>query len=157
MTMQDFEFVATVGSTTTVLDLLTGGTWKIGSLLNLGTVDVERSWLTQFPFDGGELSSSRLEVTEMVIPIRLTKQANWAACQTAITALCTELNKATNVLRMQLGSTNYYFNTYRAAIPTLLNGGLPMDVSDKLETQLFDLIIPRDPIIRNSSNAQVFI
>lgn len=123
--MQTFRFVSADGSQV-LLDLNDTTGWTLGRGFDLGTRTLERTWLSQPPYDGATLASAWAPVVEMRVPLILMPQASAAAIRTKFLALKTELDRPVNVIefREPTDTASYYIDTFRADVPSLAARGV---------------------------------
>ena len=138
------------------LDLNTTTGFALGEGLDLGTNDLEESWLSMMPYPGAVLAASRRAVAKMFIPLLLLPQANYAAMEALMFSLQDELDRATNILRFQPdgAAAAVVYNTFRAPQPSLFRGQESILPGS---SRLFDplpipLHIDRDPTPRSGSH-----
>jgi len=127
------------------LDTTTG--WVLLQGFDPGNESLESSWLFQGPYPGAIPTAFRQEIVTMSIPLGMFAQSSYAAVKVLYEALVTELTRSTNILRFTPdGSTVYYFDTYRAAVPTLFP---PVDdAANSKHPHPITLSIPRHPVAR---------
>jgi hypothetical protein len=137
------------------LDLNSATGFQFARGFDLGTVDIEHTWLSASPHPGAISASARRPIAEMQLPLLLMPQANFAAMQALWTALAVELDRDTNIIKWQPdgAAAPWYIDTYRAAIPSLIRGqDAPPVWSLLLDPQEIPLVIPRKPILRGASS-----
>jgi hypothetical protein len=122
--VQIFRFIDDVGAVRLDLNDVTG--WALGRGFDLGVRALERTWLSQPPYDGATLASSWAPPVEMVVPLVLMPQANAAAIRTKFNALKTELDRPVNIIefREPTDTLSYYIDTFRADVPSLVARGI---------------------------------
>lgn len=98
--------------------------WMLLRGFDLGITTAERTYISQPPFDGAFMSSSRRPQVTMVVPLYLTPQTDSDAMVTHFTALATELDRVTNIIeyRPQGASSSFLIDTFRADIPSFYSG-----------------------------------
>lgn len=137
------------------LDLNSATGFEFGRGLDLGTYDIEHSWLSQVPHPGAISAAQRRPIVEMRLPLILKPQANFGAMSALMTTLATELDRATNIIKFQPdgAAAPWYIDTYRAPIPTLIRGqDAPPVWSLLLDPVEMQLVIPRKPVLRGASS-----
>jgi len=125
----EFRFVN--GAGVEQLDMNDVYGWHLLRGLNMGRAPVNRTTLSQSPYDGAVLASSHLEPVEMTFSLllgRYTDSSN--TLRTAddiiddVEALRAELNKKSNIIEYKPdgASASFLIDVLRSDMPTLLAG-----------------------------------
>lgn len=135
------------------LNLNDPGGFLLARGLDLGSPTLNQEWLSQTPYPGAVLASSREDITTMTVPIWMTKQASWTAMQTLMNALRVELQRDTNIIEYRpIGaSASFFIDTYRSPVPSLFRGqDSPTPAIYMHDTEPMNLTIPRHPTMRGA-------
>ena len=121
--MQIFRFVDENNIVRLNLNDLNG--WMLGRGFELGTRRLERTWLTQAPYDGATLASSFAPPVRMLVPLILMPQPNAATIRQKYNLLKNELDRPTNIIEFrEPGDTESFFiDTFKADVPSLAHRG----------------------------------
>ncbi len=146
------QFINSAGAVTLNLNDMAGFVLARG--LDLGAAEVETTWLSQPPYPGAIPTGFTEQIVTMQIPIQMSKQTNWLAMRSLLNLLHTELLRPTNIIEFKPDPTSasYYFDTYRASIPSLYRG-LDAPNPARLKQDPFPMLlqIPRHPQARGAS------
>lgn len=98
--------------------------WSVGEGLDLGGAGLEETTLSNETEDNEEVLSARRPRSVATLPLILTEQTGVAAIIALKDALTVELDRDTNCIefRPEGGSFSYFFDSYRAPIPSLARG-----------------------------------
>lgn len=98
--------------------------WSVGEGLDLGGAGLEETTLENETEDNEEVLSSRRPRSTMSIPLILTEQITVTAIIALKDALTVELDRDTNCIefRPEGGTFSFFFDSYRALIPSLARG-----------------------------------
>ena len=121
--MQIFRFVDDVG--TVRLNLLDNNGWQLAQGLDLGARRLERTWLTQPPYDGATLASAWAPTVRMILPLILMPQSSSAAIRAKYNLLKNELDRPVNIIEMrEPGDTeSFLIDTFKADLPSIAHRG----------------------------------
>lgn len=113
--MAVFQFVDSMADNPTVrLDLNNGQPFYIANKeIDMSPPPLRRAVATTMMVDGARIPATAWDNRVVKLPIQLVA-TNVDAAAVAIQALSRELCRETNILRVQLGSTPYYFRTFAA-------------------------------------------
>lgn len=134
-----FQFVDSIAASPTVrLDLNDGATWTVDKDSNLSPPPLRRSLASTLMRDGEPPSAAAFgnRTLSLVLDLQTaTQDASWTATQN----LWRELNRPTNILKVQLGTVPVFFRTYRAPDVTLEM------LAGRVEYQRIAVEIPAEP------------
>lgn len=144
-TKQPFIYFADPSTLAPRLQLNTDDGWRLGQGLDLGGLGLEETVLFNETEDDEEVISTRRPRSVMTIPVILTQQATVAAIVVLQEALTTELDRETNAIVYVPHGTNltYVYDTYRAAVPSLIRGQALLTDCLRHDSEQMPLVIRR--------------
>jgi hypothetical protein len=103
----------------------TGTDWQLGRGLDIGRQNVEKTYIAQPPFSGATLAAVTPQLVTMSVPLFLPRQPTLAAAKLQMSRLAAELARKTNIIELRLpgDTTSVFMDTFRANIPTIIQGG----------------------------------
>lgn len=143
-----FRFVSPANVERLNLNNLTG--FFLTAAPDLGTPEVSTVWLSQMPYDGAMLASSRKGNATMTLRLALRSQVTFAAWKALVDILTVELDRPTNIIEYQPpgAEASYLIDTYRSPTPSLIADSPSINVHTNTVT--FTLNIPRHPTMRGA-------